>query len=100
MNQGLRKPLVASANPAAAGFYIRGPRPKGWHRGQKQVPRFCTRTRSMVQPQMGAGFAPSMSNLEIEMDCVQLALVSFSPGPLARLEFPVTWPSSPDSIPS
>jgi hypothetical protein len=29
------KPLVAGANPAAASFYIRGPRLKGWHLGQK-----------------------------------------------------------------
>jgi len=32
---------AAGANRAAASFYIRGPQPKGWHLGQKQVPRFC-----------------------------------------------------------
>ncbi len=34
------KPFGASSNPAAASFYIRGPEPKGWHRGQNQVPFF------------------------------------------------------------
>jgi len=52
------KPLVAGSNPAAASFYIRGPESKGWHLGQKQVPRFCTRTRSMGLPQMGQGSPP------------------------------------------
>jgi hypothetical protein len=36
----LPKHLVVDSNPAAASFYIRGPQPKGWHRGQKYVPRF------------------------------------------------------------
>jgi len=49
---------AAGANPAAASFYIRGPELKGWHRGQKQVPRFCTGTRSMVLPQTGQGSPP------------------------------------------
>jgi hypothetical protein len=52
------EPLVACANPVAAGFYIRGPQPRGWHLGQKQVPRFCTSTRSMVLPQTGQGSPP------------------------------------------
>jgi hypothetical protein len=54
MNQRIRKPLVVGAKPAAAAsFYIRGPEPNGWHLGQKQVPRFCTKHCSMTQPQMG-----------------------------------------------
>jgi hypothetical protein len=30
-----------------------GPVTESWHLGQKQVPRFCTRTHSMVLPQAG-----------------------------------------------
>jgi len=56
--QGISKLLVADLSPAAASFYIRGPEPKGWHLGQKQVPRFCTGTRSTVLPQMGQGSPP------------------------------------------
>ena len=51
-------PLVAGSNPAAASFYIRGPQPRDWHLGQKQVPRFCTGTRVMVLPQTGQGSPP------------------------------------------
>lgn len=32
---GPHKPLVAVANAAAAGFYIRGPQLECWHPGQK-----------------------------------------------------------------
>ena len=64
LTQGTTKPLVAGSNPAIASFYIRGPEPKGWHLGQKQVPRFCTRTRSMVLPQMGQGSHPLCATLK------------------------------------
>jgi len=39
-------------------FHIRGPQPRGCHLGRKWVPRFYTRTRSMVLPQMGQGSPP------------------------------------------
>ncbi|OGN96804.1 MAG: hypothetical protein A2Z77_00155 [Chloroflexi bacterium RBG_13_51_36] len=38
--QEIRKPLGADADQAAASFHIRGLWPRGWHPGQKQVPRF------------------------------------------------------------
>jgi hypothetical protein len=60
--QTLYQPLLLKQQfgtlPMRAAFYIKGPRPKGWHLGQKQVPRFCTRTRSMMLPQMGQGSPP------------------------------------------
>ena len=49
---------IQRLNFTSCRFYIRGPEPKGWHLGQKQVPRFCTRTRSMVLPQIGQGSPP------------------------------------------
>src|SRR3972149_2760726 len=73
MNQGLSKPLAAGSSPAVASFHIRGPQPRGWHLGQKQVPRFCIRTRDGAAAD-GLGFASLVSNLKIEMGCDQLAL--------------------------
>jgi hypothetical protein len=48
----------------------------------------------------GAGFASSMSNPKIEMGYADFVFVFFSPDPLAGVEFPVMWPSSPGSVTS
>jgi hypothetical protein len=46
---GLARPFIGPRY----GFHVRGPRPEGWHLGQKDMPRSCTETRSMAPPQMG-----------------------------------------------
>ena len=77
---GPHKPLVAGSNPAAASFYIRGPEPKGWHLGQKQVSRFCTGTRSPGPPTATMSHAAPE---KVVMFCISTVVLPVPPAEVA-----------------